>query len=116
MAGQKRFMTRLRKRLQIKFEGKGGSGMGFTENVSATGLLVHSNLVCAPGAALSGTLQLPGGVAMQFKAQVAWMRRAEGPLAQLVKNSMGLRFVEPPDERFYQLLAKPEPADKKPPQ
>ncbi len=100
-------MTRLRKRLQIKFEGKSGSGGGFTENVSATGLLVHSNLVCTPGTSLRGTLQLPDGLAMQFSAQVIWMRRTDGALAHLVKNSMGLRFLEAPDARFYQLLVKP---------
>ncbi len=103
----KRSMTRLRKRLQIKFEGASGSGVGFTENVSATGLLVHSSHVCAPGVAVQGTLQLPDGGQVHFEAQVRWSRRAEGPLAQLQKSLMGLRFLVPPEERFYQLLVKP---------
>jgi PilZ domain len=107
--GQKRSMTRLRKRLQVKFEKKeGGAGMGFTENVSATGMLVHSNFICKPGTSLTGTLQMPGGGEVRFEAQVRWASKAEGPLAQLVKNSMGLRFVVAPEERFYQLLAKSE--------
>jgi hypothetical protein len=100
-------MTRLRKRLQIKFEGKTGSGVGFTENISPTGLLVNSNFTVAPGTTLTGTLQLPNGGEVRFEAQVRWARRAEGPLAQLIKSQMGLRFMVPPEERFYQLLAKP---------
>jgi hypothetical protein len=103
----KRSMTRLRRRMQIKFEGTSGAGMGFTENVSATGLLVHSSHVFAPGTAVHGTLQLPGGNQVHFEAQVRWSRRAEGPLAQLLSNSMGLCFLVPPEECFYQLLVKP---------
>ncbi len=100
-------MTRFRKRLQVNFEGKGASGIGFTENVSATGMLVRSNAVCAPGTSLKGTLQLPGGGEVRFEAQVRWAHRAEGALAGLRKSSMGVRFLVPPEERFYQLLAKP---------
>ncbi len=101
-------MDRPRKRLQIKFESKMGSGVGFTENVSAGGLLLHSNLVCAPGTTVRGTLQLPGNVEIRFEAEVRWARKTAGPLAQFMKSSMGLRFLTPPDERFYQLLVKPE--------
>jgi steroid delta-isomerase-like uncharacterized protein len=100
-------MKRFRKRLQVTFEGKGGAGMGFTENVSATGMLVRSNAVCAPGTPVRGTLQLPDGGEVRFEAQVRWSHRAEGALAGLKKSSMGLRFMTPPEERFYQLLAKP---------
>jgi steroid delta-isomerase-like uncharacterized protein len=100
-------MTRFRKRLQVAFEGKEGAGLGFTENVSATGMLVHSNFVCAAGTSLHGKIQLPGGGEVRFEAQVRWARRAEGAFAGLKKSSMGVRFVTPPEERFYQLLVKP---------
>lgn len=100
-------MTRYRKRMQVGFEGKAGSGVGFTENVSATGMLLHSNFVCAAGTALRGRIQLPSGGEVRFEAEVRWARRAEGALAGLTKSSMGLRFLVPPEERFYQLLAKP---------
>jgi hypothetical protein len=100
----KRSLNRPRKRLQIKFESQAGSGMGFTENISAGGLLLHSNLVCPPGTLLRGTIQL-GAQELRFDAEVRWARKTTGPLAQFMKNSMGLRFVTPPDERFYQLLS-----------
>ena len=100
-------MDRPRKRLQIRFESKMGSGMGFTENVSAGGLLLHSNLVCPPGTTINGTLQLPGNQEIRFQAEVRWARKTTGALAQFMKNSMGLRFLTPPDEKFYQLLVKP---------
>jgi hypothetical protein len=101
-------MDRPRRRLQIRFDSKVGSGVGFTENVSAGGLLLHSNMVCVPGTTINGTLQLPGNQEIRFQAEVRWSRKTTGPLAQFMKNSMGLRFLTPPDERFYQLLVKPE--------
>lgn len=98
----------MRRRLQVKFHGQAATGLGFTENVSPTGMLVHSNVTCAPGHPVSGTLLVPGSGEVHFEAQVIWVRRATGPLAQLTKNSMGMRFTLPPDESFYRLLAKPD--------
>ncbi len=105
VTSQKRLLARQRKRLQLELSGPAGAGMGFTENVSATGLLVHSNLVFPPGSRVRVTLRLPDGGTTSFDTEVRWSRRVEGALALTAKNSMGLRLLAPPDEGFYQLLA-----------
>ncbi len=105
--GSNRAMPRIRRRLQVKFSGPGASGMGFTENISATGMLLHSMAACKPGLTISGTMTIPGAGEVPFEARVTWLRRITGPLAQFTKNSMGVTFTRAPDEAFYRLLTGP---------
>ena len=103
----RRIVARLRKRFQIRFDAKGVGGTGFTGNVSPSGMLIHSKLTTSPGTVLRGKMFLPDGAAMEFEAEVRWVHKAIGQLAELFRNSMGLRFVAPPGEAYFQLLVKP---------
>jgi hypothetical protein len=103
---EKRSAQRDRKRFAVKFEAQGVDGGGFTANLSATGMQIHSNLALVPGSVLRGQMALPGGSKMEFEAEVRWVYRVTGPLAQLMQNSMGLKFVVPPTEVYFRLLAK----------
>jgi len=95
---------RQRKRCQVRFEAGGIDGAGFTGNLSPTGMLIHSKLTTPPGSILRGQLFLPGGAKMDFEAEVRWVQKATGQLAELFKNSMGLKFLVPPGEGYFQLL------------
>jgi hypothetical protein len=103
---EKRSVQRDRRRFPVKFEAQGVDGTGFTANVSATGMQIHSNLALAPGSVIRGRMVLPGGIEMDFEAEVRWVYKVTGPLAQLVQTSIGLKFVVPPSEVYFRLLAK----------
>jgi hypothetical protein len=97
---------RQRKRCQVKFDANGIDGAGFTGNLSPSGMLIHSKLTSSPGSILRGQLFLPGGDKTEFEAEVRWVQKATGQLAELFQNSMGLKFLVPPGEAYFQLLMK----------
>jgi hypothetical protein len=97
---------RQRKRCQVRFDASGIDGRGFTDNISPTGMLIHSKLTSSPGSILRGEIFLPDGAKMNFEAEVRWVHKATGQLAELFQNSMGLKFLAPPGEAYFQLLLK----------
>jgi hypothetical protein len=107
---EQRSVARQRKRFQVQFESGGIGGVGFTGNLSATGLQLHSKFTLAPGSILRGKLVISGGTQLEFQAEVRWVHRASGQLAQLFQSSMGLRFLVPPGESYLQQVLKPPAA------
>jgi hypothetical protein len=104
-------MKRERKRLQVNFEAKGIKGVGFTENVSSDGMNLHSKFTTAPGNLVSGQISFPDGAKLDFQAEIRWVNKPIGPLAQLVQGSMGLRFtVQPRESDLSALASTPQPS------
>ena len=103
---EKRNVQRLRQRLQVRFQVKGVSATGFTENLGPGGILIHSNATFAPGSLVSGTLLATTGAEMKFDAEIRWVRKIAGPLGRVTKSSMGFRFIGAPDEGYFRLLAQ----------
>jgi hypothetical protein len=101
---EKRRIQRQRKRLQVRFDAKGIAGTGFTGNLSPTGMCIDSRVTSAPGSVVRGQILLPGSAPMEFQAQVRWVHKATGPLVQLFQSTMGLKFIAPPTENYFQLL------------
>jgi PilZ domain len=99
-------LQRQRRRCQVRFDAKGIDGAGFTDNLSPTGMLIHSKLTSSPGSILRGQIFLPDGAKMDFEAEVRWVHKATGQLADLFQNSMGMKFLVPPSEAYFQLLLK----------
>jgi hypothetical protein len=104
---EKRRIPRERKRFQVNFSANGINGVGFTGNVSSTGMQLHSKFTTSPGGLLTGQISGPDGAKLNFKAEIRWVHKATGPLAQLVQGSMGLRFVVPPSETHLKTLVTP---------
>jgi hypothetical protein len=69
-------------------------------------MMIHSKVTSSPGSVVRGQIFLPGGAKLDFEAEVRWVQKATGQLAELFKNSMGLKFVVPPGEAYFQLLMK----------
>src|SRR5262249_40451125 len=49
-------------------------------------------------------ISLPEGLAAAFRAEVVWARKLRGPRPTGEQNSMGLRFLEPPDRAYGDFL------------
>jgi hypothetical protein len=108
---EKRGVQRQRRRLQVRFDARGVAGTGFTGNLSPAGMHIQSKHTSAPGSILRGQILLPGSAHTDFQAQVRWVHKATGPLVQLIQSAMGLKFVVPPGEAYFQLLLKSAAAE-----
>jgi PilZ domain len=100
----KRRVQRQRKRFQVRFDAKGIVGTGFTGNLSPSGLRIDSRVTSAPGSIVRGQILLSGNAPMDFQAQVRWVHKASGPLVHMFQSAMGLKFIAPPSENYFQLL------------
>lgn len=95
----KRNNRRHRKRLMLRFgEGK-AEKTGFTRNISATGLFIHTNSVVKPGTTIQVQIHFPDRVVSHW-ARVAWAKQAPPQLAHVVECGMGVRFIDPKEDWF----------------
>ena len=100
----KRGRTRHNKRLFIRFGLGAPDKVGFTEDVSSSGLFVKSHFVFAPGTLLKIELTLPDGPIVSMAAQVMWAKKVPPALIRHMKKSgMGLRLPHP-DEVYKKFI------------
>lgn len=86
---------RARRRLEVRFGPEGPNYLGYSRNLSRTGMMIGTLKVFAPGTVLDLKLTL-GDETIRCKAEVIWAR--EGP-AQWLNHGrvgMGIRFLDPP--------------------
>jgi len=89
---------RARRRLEVRFGPEGPTYLGYSRNLSRTGMMIGSLKVFAPGTVLDLRLTL-GDHTVALKALVVWAR--EGPVQWMNHGrvGMGIRFLgTPPDE------------------
>ncbi len=86
---------RKRKRIEVRFGPDQPRYIGFSRNLSRTGIMVSSMRVFAPGTLLNLHLKLPGET-FELSGAVIWAR--EGPLQWLNMGrvGMGIAFLNPP--------------------
>ncbi len=101
---------RMHKRLRVQFESKNLKGIAITSDISPTGCQLHASAALEPGSRLRGRLQLADGSYIAFEADVRWSRHVKWALGQQLPNSVGVSFVVPPGEGYYQLLRGSAPA------
>ena len=100
----KRGRTRFNKRLFIKYGLEKPDKVGFTEDVSSSGLFVKANFVFPPGSILKIELTLPDERIVSMAAQVMWAKKVPPALVRHMKKSgMGLRLAQP-DEAYKQFI------------
>ncbi len=97
---ENRRFTRVRARLRVVFD-HDPRLRAFTINLSRGGLCISSDYVTAPGTELGGAVVLPDGERANFEAMVAWARKVR---ALDDTNKMGLDFVIPPGENYYEMI------------
>lgn len=77
-----------------------------TDSLWASGLTAQTRFPPAPGAHLEGRIQLPGGDALPFSADVGFAMRPSGVLAGSVPGHMRLDFTSPMPPAYGALLAR----------
>ena len=101
---ERRRIQRIERHLQVTFDSRSKRGRAITENMSPGGLLLRSGTSLEPGAHLRGRLVLPGGEELPFEAEVRWTEKATGAGAKERPHMLGVEFVGPPDEPYYNFL------------
>jgi len=104
---EQRDTGRVIKRLFVRF-GKGvPENIGFTGDVSPTGIFIKTNAVFEPGALLSIELTLPNDRVVNLNGRVMWAKRVPPNLMRFIKKSgMGIRLDQVPDDyhQFFKAL------------
>jgi Tfp pilus assembly protein PilZ len=91
---EKRDNRRLDKRLFVKFGEQRPEHIGFTGDVSNTGLFIKSNTIFRPGTLLHVELSLPDETVIRLNARVMWAKKVPPNLMRFVKKSgMGVQLT-----------------------
>lgn len=104
---EKRSKDRIGKRLLVKFGMEKPEKLGFTEDVSPTGLFIKTSAVFKPGTLLRIELTLPDNRALPMAGQVVWAKQVPQNLLRFSKKSgMGIRLTQACDDykRFMAAL------------
>ena len=98
---------RARRRVEVRFGPEGPTYLGYSRNLSRTGMMIGSLKVFAPGTVLDLQLTL-GDRTVTLRAQVIWAR--EGPVQWLNHGrvGMGIRFLGTPPDDMTRLSGSPE--------
>ena len=90
----KRRKGRVKKRLRIHYGTEIPSKVGFTADLSASGLCIRTFLVYHPGALVLMELELPNGEGARLEGRVHWARKVPPDLLRKVKNAgMGIKII-----------------------
>lgn len=95
---------RARRRVEVRYGPDEPRFIGYSGNVSRTGIMIRAVRVFAPGTILELELKFPADT-FRLRGQVVWAR--EGPLhfLQTGRVGMGVTFVEPPADFLAYLAA-----------
>lgn len=105
MTNDKRRIRRRRKRLSLKFGVESASRVGFTDDISATGLFIKSAIVQNPRTVLKIELTAPSGEVVVFTGRVMWAKRVPPGLLRRLKGGMGIHIIDfQGGEETYRLL------------
>jgi Tfp pilus assembly protein PilZ len=96
---EKQQRTRRTKRIEVRFGPEQPTDLGFTIDVSETGLFVKTNTVYPPDTRLVLELSLPDRRVLSLRGRVMWAKRVPPQLARLLrKTGMGIELIDPPPE------------------
>jgi Tfp pilus assembly protein PilZ len=105
---EKQQRTRRTKRIEVRFGPERPTDLGFTIDVSETGLFVKTNTVYPPDTRLVLELSLPDRRVLPLRGRVMWAKRLPPQLARLLRKAgMGIELIDPPPEylNLIQLLS-----------
>ena len=90
---ERRNLKRHRKRLQLRFGSDGPSRLGFTEDLSDTGIFLRSTFVHRPNTVLKVYLNVNDKSDVAFEGRVMWARKVPHNLMDKIKGGMGIRIL-----------------------
>ena len=102
--------ARYRRRLEVRYAAQGrASQIGYSGNISNTGMMIRTPNVLPPGTILDLELKAPQETIM-LSGRVVWART--GPMTWLATGriGMGIRFIDPPADLVALLRSRTEAA------
>ena len=107
MSIDKRVGDRHKRRFQLRYGLEQPDKIGFTEDISDTGIFVMSPQVLQPGKILFVELRLRDDTLVLIKGRIMWAKRVPQNLMRKVKGGMGVRIIsfEQGEEAYRQLCA-----------
>ncbi len=98
MTKGKQGSRRARKRVEVRFGLEETRFVGYSGNVSKSGIMVRAVRVFPPGSILNIELKLPGGTVVRARGEVVWARGGPPQWVTTGRIGMGITFIEPPRE------------------
>lgn len=90
----KRRKLRVLKRVRVMYGTEFPSKIGFTSDISETGLCIKSFIVFKPGEILLLELEAPSGEIIRLEGRVHWARKVPPNLLRKVKHAgMGVKII-----------------------
>jgi hypothetical protein len=86
---------RARRRVEVRFGPGGPTFLGYSRNLSRTGMMIGTLKVFAPGTILDLRLTL-GDQSVCCRAEVIWAREGSVQWMNHGRVGMGIRFLGPP--------------------
>lgn len=105
---EKQKQVRRTKRIEVRFGADRPSQLGFTIDMSETGLFIKTTTIFPPYTTLLLELTLPDKRVVSLRGHVSWVKRVPAQLAPHVKKAgMGIELLQPPAEylEFVKTLA-----------
>jgi hypothetical protein len=99
--------ARVKKRLVVRGERGGAGWVGYTIDLSTSGLGLHVPIRFARGARMEGTIELDGGRTIAFTGEVKWQRDTFGERDGAF--ALGVDFDAPLGDAYAGLLDAPDP-------
>ena len=87
---------RSRKRLTVHYGPSEPRHIGYSGNISHSGMMIRTTRVFEPGTVLAIEMDLTGRK-LSLRGQVIWARVGEVRWLPTGKIGMGIRFLQPPD-------------------
>jgi len=99
----KRGILRARRRLAVRFGVAKPDKLGYTQNISESGLYIETNHLIDPGTDLQLEIDTPGQ-RFELWATVVWARRLPPSFQQRLRGGLGCQFAFPSQDwiNFYQ--------------
>jgi hypothetical protein len=97
---------RYRRRLEVHYTAPGHTPqIGFSGNISNTGMMIRTPNVLPPGTIVRMELRVPQGT-IAVSGRVVWART--GPMTWLATGriGMGIRFIDPPADLVSRLRSQ----------
>jgi hypothetical protein len=102
MKGPKQVL-RTRRRLAVRFGVRGPERLGYSQNISESGLYIETNYVIDPGTDLQLEIDTPEKM-FEMWATVVWARRYPLSFQRVMRGGLGCQFAFPSQEwiDFYE--------------
>lgn len=93
----KQSFRRVHRRVEVRFGPDRARYIGYSRNVSRTGIMVGAARVFAPGTVLNLELTFPS-TTFRLRGQVVWARSGSVEWVATGRVGMGITFIDPPED------------------